>query len=292
MNKCLSHITKCVLLLLAVLIISACEKVDFDTEDVVPAANGNLTVNVSMLDEIPLSFYTRANAANACKRLNFVVYDSNGKRVKQNNQQLGEAGYGTTSFQLPEGGYHLVVLAHSSDGNPTLTNPAKVQFTNAKGFTNTFVYSGFVTIGDQPQQLKADLNCISALCRFIITDDFPSDVKKMRFYYTGGSGTLDANVGFGCVKSKQDLKFDVTATQKQFDLYTFLHDTEGTIHLTVSALDASGVEIHQREFDVPMTCNRISWVECDYFEESSIPNVRVSTESIAKEWEGEFHLTF
>lgn len=286
-----SYIARC-FLALAVLIICACEKVDLNPEEVAPATNDNLTVSVSKLDEIPLSFYTRADAANACKRLNFVVYDSYGKRLKLNNQQLGDAGYGSTSFQLAEGEYHLVVLAHSSDGNPTLTNPTKVQFTNAKGFTNTFVYSGYVTIGDQPQQMKADLKCVTSLCRFTINDNYPAEVSKMRFYYIGGSGTLDANTGFGCVNSKQTVTFDVTSGQKQFDLYTFLHHQEGTIHLKVTALNDADDVLLEREFDVPMACNRVSWVECDFFDTTSTPIISCSTEPIVTDWEGKFHLTF
>ena len=38
--------------------------------------------------------------------------------------------------------------------------------------------------------------------RFVLTDDIPSDVKKMQFYYTGGSGAFNALTGLGSVNSK------------------------------------------------------------------------------------------
>jgi hypothetical protein len=140
--------------------------------------------------------------------------------------------------------------------------------------------------------MNVSLDRITSLCRFVLTDDeIPAEVKRMRFYYTGGSGAFDATTGLGCVKSKQDVKFDVTATQKQFDLYTFLHDKEGTIHLTVTGLDASGNELYQREFDVPMQQNHITWLTGAFFNgsgsSSTITGVTVNTD-----WAGETHLTF
>ena len=253
-------------------------------------------------------------------RLNFAVYDMTGTRVKQVNQQMdlsrtasfqlaplrrstadfGKASFqlaplrrstalfGTASFQLASGNYALVVVAHSSDGNPTMTDPKKIQFKNAQGFTETFLYYDHVTIGDERVNLWATPKRIVALCRFVLTDDYPTGVAKMRFYYTGGSGAFDATTGLGCVNSKQSLSFDVTSGQKQFDLYTFLHDTEGTIHLTVTALDVSDVEFLHRDFDVPLVQNKITWVSGSFFSNS----MTISTVSINADWDGEYHLTF
>ena len=95
-----------------------------------------------------------------------------------------------------------------------------------------------------------------------------------------------------CVNSKQDVKFDVSAENKQFDLYTFLHDTEGTIHLTVTALDASGVEITQREFDVPMQQNYITWLTGAFFNGSGSSSTDVTKVTVNTDWAGETHITF
>ena len=238
-------------------------------------------------------------------RLNFAVYDMTGTRVKQVNQtsaaadfgkasiqlaplRRSTADFGKVSFQLAPDNYALVVVAHSSDGNPTMTDPKKIQFKNAQGFTDTFLYYDHVTIGDERVNLWVTPKRIVALCRFVLTDDYPTGVAKMRFYYTGGSGAFDATTGLGCVNSKQSLSFDVTSGQKQFDLYTFLHDTEGTIHLTVTALDVSDVELLQRDFDVPLVQNKITWVSGSFFSNS----MTISTVSINADWDGEYHLTF
>ena len=238
-------------------------------------------------------------------RLNFAVYDMTGTRVKQVNQtsaaadfgkasiqlaplRRSTADFGKASFQLAPDNYALVVVAHSSDGNPTMTDPKKIQFKNAQGFTDTFLYYDHVTIGDKRVNLLVTPKRIVALCRFVLTDDYPTGVAKMRFYYTGGSGAFDATTGLGCVNSKQSLSFDVTGGQKQFDLYTFLHDTEGTIHLTVTALDVSDVELLQRDFDVPIVQNKITWMTGSFFSNS----MTISTVSINADWDGEYHLTF
>jgi len=174
-----------------------------------------------------------------------------------------------------------------------MTDPTKVQFTNATGYTDTYLCCAKVTIGEDKVDYKVSLDRITALCRFVLTDtEIPAEVKKMRFYYTGGSGAFDATTSLGCVNSKQDVKFDVSASQKQFDLYTFLHDTEGTIHLTVSALDASGVEILQRDFDVPMKKNFITWLSGPFFGESATGGFGITNVTVNTDWNGEMDITF
>lgn len=221
-------------------------------------------------------------------RLNFAVYDMSGNRVKQVNQQSSDANFGLASFQLAQGDYLLVVVAHSSDGNPAMANPRKIQFTNAQGFTDTFLYSGNVTIGEERKELYVAPRRIVSLCRFIMTDDYPADVAKMRFYYTGGSGAFDATTGLGCVNSKQSVLFEVADGRKAFDLYTFLHATEGTIHLKVTAYDAGDNVLYEREFDVPMKQNSITLMTGSYFTGS----VSVSSVTINTGWDDEYHLTF
>ena len=274
--------------------------------DSVADKDANLRVTVFSIDKTPFEALTRAEnaeadfgkatpASEACTRLNFAIYDEGGSRVKQVNQTSAEADFGKASFQLAEGDYLLVVVGHNSNGNPTMTDPTKVQFTNATGYTDTYLCCGNVTIGEEKVDYQVSLDRITALCRFVLTDtEIPSEVKKMHFYYTGGSGAFDAQTGLGCVNSKQDVKFDVSASQKQFDLYTFPYkSTEGTIHLVVSALDASGVEILQRDFDVPMQQNYITWLSGPFFGGSGTSGTTgITSVTINTDWAGETHITF
>jgi len=283
----------CAIVALCVLV--ACEKA-LMTEDASTSGdkNGNLHVSVCQIEQTPFGSLTRGvePVANVCKRLNFAIYDEGGMRVKQINQTSDKAGFGQCAFQLEEGTYQLVVVGHSANGNPTMTDPTKIQFTNATGYTDTFLCYGEVTIGEEQVDYEVSLDRIVALCRFVITDDIPAEVKTMRFYYTGGSGAFDATTGLGCVASKQDVKFTVTAGQKQFDLYTFLHDLSDNITLTVTALDASGNELYNRQFDVPMQQNHITWLSGAFFNGSGSSSTTIGGVTVNTDWAGETHLTF
>ena len=284
-------------LFLAILLLLSCEKAFVEVDDGAgdtPATSkldGNLIVSISWIEQVSFTDYMRAAVADVCSRVNFVVYDMAGTRVKQINQQLGTANYGTASFQLDEGEYQLVVVAQSSNGNPTMTDPTKIRFTNTQGFTDTFLYNGHITVGTDPQTQTLSLRRITSLCRFVVTDDYPFNVRKMRFYYTGGSGAFNASTGFGSVNSKQDVKFDVTSGQKQFDLYTILHDAEGTIHLKVSALDAADNVIREREFDISLTQNRMTLLSGPFFVDGDFNNTTIDID-INSDWLPDIQVPF
>ena len=291
MKKLLISIcTVCTIVALCVMV--SCEKPLMDEKTDEPT--GNLKVTVYEMEKTPFGSLTRGAepVSNVCTRLNFALYDMGGSRVKLVNQTKGNANFGEASFQLEEGDYQLVVVAHSASGNPTMTNPAKIQFTNATGYTDTFLYYDEVTIGEEPVELKVSLERIVALCRFVITDDFPADVTQIRFYYTGGSGAFNATTSLGCVNSKQDVKFDVTAGQKQFDLYTFLHNPSDEIALKVTALDAAGNELYAKEFDVPMQQNYITWLTGAFFNGSGSSSTVIGGVTVDTDWAGETHIAF
>lgn len=282
-----------VLTIVALCVLVACSKVSVSEEKSEPS--GNLKVTVFEIAKTPFGSLTRVEepASAACTRLNFAVYDENGSRVKQVNQTSDMANFGTASFQLEEGDYTLVVVGHSSSGNPTMTNLKKIQFTNSTGYTDTFLCCGEVTIGEEPQELKVSLERIVSMCRFVLTDDIPVEVKKMRFYYTGGSGAFNALTGFGCVASKQTVFFDVSSgTQKQFDLYTFLHETESDISLLVTAYDDDDNVLYERDFEVPMEQNHITWLTGAFFNGSGSSSTSISGVTVNTDWAGETHITF
>ena len=273
----------------------ACEKAlmaeDSDTSG---DKNGNLRVRVFQIEQTPFGSLTRAAASEVCTRLNFLIYNTDNSRAKMVNQTSSDKNFGTVSFQLDEGDYQLVVVGHSGSGNPTSTNPLKIQFTNATGFTDTFLSSDDITVkAEDPLEIDVTLVRIVALCRFCLTDDIPADVRKMQFYYTGGSGAFDAYTGLGSMNSKQTVTFDVSdGSQKQFDLYTFLHEESDNIALKVTALDASGNVLYERDFDVPMQQNHITWLTGAFFIGSGSSSTTVTGVTVNTDWAGELHLTF
>lgn len=282
-------------LLLIAGLFAACEQYTLPDE-IAPETEGNLTVSIYQLEQSPFESLTRATDSEVCTRLNFAIYDLEGTRLEQINQKAEESGFGTASFQLDEGNYQLVALAHSSKGNPTMTNPAKIQFTNATGYTDTFLYHTSIAVTDEPQTLSLTLNRIVSLCRFVITDAIPEGVTKLRFNYTGGSGAFDAATGLGSVKSTQKLEFDVQEgdAETQYDLYTFLHNQEGTIKLNVTALDADENVYLEREFNIAMERNQITTLTGAFFVGTtpSYAQSVTATVTLNTPWENETEMTY
>lgn len=187
----------------AVFALVSCEKPFITDENESGTTKGNLRVSVFQIEKTPFASLSRATASEVCTRLNFAMYNKEGARVKQVNQTSDMADFGHASFQLEEGTYQLVVVGHSANGNPTMTNPAKIQFTNSTGYTDTFLCYGEVTIGEDAVDLQVALDRIVALCRFVVTDDIPADVRKMQFYY-GGLRCLRCGYGLGQCSEQAD----------------------------------------------------------------------------------------
>ena len=181
---------------IAVCILIACEKPIIQDDSVASGslADANLIVTVYEIEKTPFEYFTRGTsgsaaraakpASEACTRLNFAIYDEGGSRLKQVNQTKAEADFGKASFQLEPGDYTLVVVGHSSNGNPTMTNLGKIQFTNTQGYTETFLYHATVTIGEDPVEKQASLDRIVSMCRFVLTDDIPSVLCSLSYLCT------------------------------------------------------------------------------------------------------------
>ena len=271
MMKNAQSVLTAVMLIAVLVLLSSCEKMnvsdlDMTDEDV----EANLVLNVVTNGTEAM---TRADGSSFWTRLNFVVYQ-NGKKVKGVNQTEGDDGYGQAALTLDEGTYQVLVLAHSSDGNPTMTSAEKIQFTNAIGFTDTFYYYGNITVTNEPQTHNITLNRVTAMLRFIINDDMPANVSNLKFYYTGGSGALNATNGLGCVDSKQTVVIVVNpATLSKpyaFDLYTIPRETTANLNLTVTAYDETQTVIKERTFkSVEVQTNKITEFAGDFFTETN-----------------------
>jgi len=285
------------LLFLFLMLFASCEKPlmnEADDQDD-KKEQSNLTVSIFQIEQTPFSEFTRSQQ-DMPTRISYAAYDMEGQRVKQINQKSGDADYGQARFLLPPGTYQLVVVAHSSNGNPTMTNLGKIQFTNAQGYTDTFLAVDTVEVTTQSQTLEVSPRRIVSLCRFVVTDAYPQNVAKLHFLYTGGSGAFDAHTGLGSVNSSQAMEVEVTKGRKEFDLYTFLHSEEGTIDLQVTAIDKNGIIAHQRQFQVPMAQRQITRFSGPFFggnggggttDESLSVGITINTQ-----WEGEYHYTF
>lgn len=291
----MKKILKYILIVLAAALLTSCEK-PIVTEQGEIQSEGNLKVSVFELEQTPFNAQLRGAVSDLCTHLNFAIYDAGGERLKLVNQMVGDSDFGATSFQLLEGTYQLVAVAHSSSSNPTMTNPQKIQFTPAKGYSDTFLYYTTIVIGKEAQTMNLSLHRIVSLCRFVINDAIPVGITRMEFEYTGGSGHFSAVSGLGVGKPTQKVSYAVVAGQQgtQCDLYTFLHDTAGTIHLTVRAFDAADNKQLEREFDVDLERNMITWLRGRFFNDfTTIPSQTISpTVTIDGTWGGEIEQEF
>lgn len=281
--------------LILILLFISCEKPLIPEQGSVGDADGNLVVTVFQIEQQAFSRgATRTLITDYCSRLSFAVYTPAGKLVKQVNQKAGDDCFGTAMFKVDSGSYQVVVVGHSS-GNPTMTNPQKIKFDNKDGYTDTFLHNSKVVVSnaDDEEQVHASLKRIVSLCRVVFTDAIPDEVTQMRFQYKGGSGAFDASTGLGSVNSTQTEFFAVDGgdVSSVFDLYTFLHDTEGTIHLLATAYDDGSNVIKEREFDVPLKQRMITKLTGPYFS-GSVGSTIAIVIGIDTDWEGEKTIDF
>lgn len=256
---------------LTILLLASCEKaVIEDTEQ--PQDQANLCLRIAGFEQIPFDTRSQQDITELCSRINVALYQG-GERVKSVNQKADDTGFGTVNLSVEPGSYQLVVLAHNCTGNATTTNIEKITFPS-NVVSDTFYYYGELTVSGSAQSEELTLRRCVSMFRLDVTDNIPSDVKTMKFYYTGGSSTFSAVSGYGSVNSKQTVKIDIPASQlgqpAVFDVYTMLHAEEGKLKMTVTALDAAGNTLYEREFaDVPMTRNAITRYTGNFFDSSS-----------------------
>lgn len=232
MNK---HFSVIVMMLWSLLLATSCEKMVISGTDGPDDADANVVVQVMSFEQQPFPMAsTRGDVETACTRLNFIVYDEAGERIRQESQLLGDDGFGMAQFKLQEGRYYLVVLAHSGKGNPTSTNLHKIGFTNKTGFTDTFLYADSLLVGEEEVDCEIQLKRIVSKVQFVFNDALPERADSIRFYYEGGSGTFDATTGLGVVKSKQQQWFPVTHDVQRFEIYTIPRADSDKLKVLVS----------------------------------------------------------
>ena len=251
-----------------VLSLSNCGKIDLD-EYLDDDESGKYTVRFSVSEYDITDFEEASSSAKAMRKgrkearelgsvLNFAVFQD-GKKVESVNQKSTDSDFGNIAVSLSEGSYQVVVVIHSGSGNATVSSPEKVTFPGNK-VTDTFAYCSDLEVeGSCDNTITVDR--VVAKYRLTVADDIPDEVKTIRFQYTGGSSTLNPATGFGCVDSRQKEERDVSdhAAGQVFEVYTFPHDTSGSLKLTVTALNKSGETVSEHVFeDVPVELNKVT----------------------------------
>ena len=246
----------CASALVAMLCLTACEHVVFDEAEEDEGTGANVTIRATIYHIVPFDD-TRAtqNIADYCTRLCFVVYQD-GEQKRKILQKDGDDGYGQISVRLEAGIYQLLVLGHSSESNPTLTNPESIKFSNSTGYSDTFYYYGDLTVEEGSETHTLTLQRATSMVRITITDEIPPEASQLRLYYTGESGVFDAVSGWGgTTNSKRSVNYDVTKRTPPTVLcaYTFLRDELGTLNIQLTAHNANGDVLAEKILDdVPL----------------------------------------
>ena len=285
MNK---HFSVIVMMLWSLLYATSCEKM------VISGTDGPDDADANVFEQQPFPMAsTRGDVETACTRLNFIVYDEAGERIRQETQLLGDEGFGMAQFKLQEGRYYLVVLAHSGKGNPTSTNLHKIGFTNKTGYTDTFLYADSLLVGEEEVDCEIQLKRIVSKVQFAFSDALPERADSIRFYYEGGSGTFDATTGQGVVKSKQQQWFPVTHDEQRFEIYTIPRADSDKLTVMVSTYSTSGGRVElltEREIsDIPIQRNRITICRGSLFKPTEQHQVSIDIDTTWDEEAIEFY---
>jgi hypothetical protein len=227
------------------------------------AEDANVVVQVMSFEQLPFSLTrTRGETETGPTRLNFIVYDEDGMRIRQESQQLGDDEFGIARFKLQEGRYFLVALAHSGKGNPTSTDLHKIRFTNKTGYTDTFLYADTLVVGEELVDDELQLKRIVSKVKFVFSDQLPEDADSIRFYYEGGSGAFDAVTGVGVVKSQQQQWFPVNPNDTSYEIYTIPRADSDKLKVLVTTYKIAGGKVEiltEREVsDIPIQRNTIT----------------------------------
>jgi hypothetical protein len=202
--------------------------------------------------------------------------------VKQINQKQDEEGYGQVSMKLMPGTYKVLVLSHSSKGNPTLTSPESIRFGKDISYSDTFYYYGDIEVGSEAKTHDLILVRVSSLLRFIIEDEIPENVVRVRFFYSGGSCVLNAVTGYGhSSDTEQEKLYNIEGLSAPLtlSLYTFLLQDEGKLNIKVQAEDKNNNVVLERNFsDVPVKRNMITEYSGAFFEHDNGFSFKAETE--------------
>ena len=247
------------------LLVAACEKPILD-EEMVMKKEANVILHMTQFEQ---TAFTRAatDITELCTRLNVAIFDADGTKVKTVVQKDTDSDFGTVALTLAAGTYRLVVIAHNGEGSATITSEEKVTFPSNK-VTDSFYYYGDLVVTDSQQSYDLVLARAVAMFRLMLNDEeIPSNVARLKFYYTGGSSTFSPSVGYGCVNSKQTEYRTVAPGLTVFDIYTLPHTENDVLtKLTVTALDANDNTVKERVFEnVPVTRNQITRYTGSFF---------------------------
>lgn len=299
------------LLLMLVATLTSCEKFALDNSGTNSHdANANVIIHASVAKNN--STGTRSEEEDEeiegkpledyCSRLSIAIFDGE-EKVKTLNLTAEKDGYDDIGINLDAGKYRMVAIGHNGSGNCTISSPEKVKFYKNK-MTDTFFYYGtFNVIDGEDTDDYILLNRAVAQFKVHITDaTIPAEAHSIKFYYTGGSSTLDAVTGYGCVQSRQTESFKLQEGKRDYSVYTFPREENKGLKMTINILDADAQSIKEYSKEgVPVKRNNITQTNISIQDHTiSDPDQKEDGDSgkgnlgftVNPDWEGEIVVEF
>lgn len=299
------------LLLMLVATLTSCEKFALDDSGTNSHdANANVIIHASVAKNN--STGTRSGEEDEevegkpledyCSRLSIAIFDGE-EKVKTLNLTAEKDGYEDIGINLDAGKYRMVAIGHNGSGNCTISSPEKVKFYKNK-MTDTFFYYGtFNVIDGEDTDDYILLNRAVAQFKVHITDaTIPAEAHSIKFYYTGGSSTLDAVTGYGCVQSRQTESFKLQEGKRDYSVYTFPREENKGLKMTINILDADAQSIKEYSKEgVPVKRNNITQTNISIKDHTiSDPDQKEDGDSgkgnlgftVNPDWEGEIVVEF
>lgn len=193
-----------------------------------------------------------------CSRLSIAIFDGE-EKVKTLNLKA-EDGYKDIGINLEAGKYRMVAIGHNGSGNCTISSPEKVKFYKNK-MTDTFFYYGTFNVrdGEDTDDYILLKRAVAQFKVHISDATIPAEAHSIKFYYTGGSSTLDAVTGYGCVQSRQTETFKLQEGERDYSVYTFPREENKGLKMTINILDADAQSIKEYSKEgIPVKCNNIT----------------------------------
>ena len=299
------------LLLMLVATLTSCEKFALDDSGTNSHdANANVIIHASVAKNN--STGTRSGEGDEevegkpledyCSRLSIAIFDGE-EKVKTLNLTAEKDGYEDIGINLEAGKYRMVAIGHNGNGNCTISSPEKVKFYKNK-MTDTFFYYGTFNVKDgEDTDDYILLKRAVAQFKVHITDaTIPAEAHSIKFYYTGGSSTLDAVTGYGCVQSRQTETFKLQEGNRDFSVYTFPREENKGLKMTINILDADAQSIKEYSKEgVPVKRNNITLTNISIKDHTiSDPDQKEDGDSgkgnlgftVNPDWEGEIVVEF
>jgi len=249
---------KYIMYLILIVAMCSCEVFEIPSD----SEKATFKANISNISQTP---YSRTNNINLITRLSFAIFDKDLNKVKSILQTSDNPEFGSFNLELPKGEYYIGTVGHNGVSTATISSLNKVTFGTGNKITDTFYSIDTVNIERETSYSIILNRCVAAI-KIIPTDTIPERLHSLKFYYTGGSSTLDIITGKGCVNSKQTEYREVA---NEYILYTFPKADNDVVNLNIS--DNTGEFVLNKTItNIPVKVGYVTNISIPVFDEVSL----------------------